>query len=101
MVIHDKIRDDEMKEKLTSEYKRRLRLILKSQLNGRNKTTAINTWGPVVQKSINATPRLKINQGVSFSTPKCCSTLIFGKTLHKKKSILKNINKQKKLSPKS
>ena len=38
--------------------------------------------GPVVQKPINANPRLKINQGVYFSSPKCCSTLIFGKTLH-------------------
>ena len=38
--------------------------------------------GPVVQKPINANPRLKINRGVNFSTPKCCSTLIFGKTLH-------------------
>ena len=37
--------------------------------------------GPVVQKPINANPRLKINQGVYFSTPKCCSTLIFGKNL--------------------
>ena len=37
--------------------------------------------GPVVQKPINANPRLKIEQGVYFSTPKCCSTLIFWKTL--------------------
>ena len=57
--------------------------------------------GPVVQKPINANPRLKINQGVYFSIAKCCSTLIFSKTLHQKKSILKNKNKKKKLSPKS
>ena len=38
--------------------------------------------GPVVRKPINANPRLKINQGVYFSTPKCCTTLIFGKILH-------------------
>ena len=38
--------------------------------------------GPVVQKPINANLRLKINQGVYFSIPKCCSTLIFGKSLH-------------------
>ena len=38
--------------------------------------------GPVVQKPINANPRLKNNQGVYFSTPKCCSKLIFGKALH-------------------
>ena len=57
--------------------------------------------GPVVQKPISANPSTKINQGVYFSTPKCCSMLIFGKTLHWKKSVLKNKNKQKKLSPKS
>ena len=57
--------------------------------------------GPVVQKPINANPRLKINQEVYYSTPKCFSTLIFGKTLHENKLILKNRNKEKKLSPKS
>ena len=40
----DKIKETEMKEKITKEYKRRQRLILKSTLNGRNKVTAINTW---------------------------------------------------------
>jgi hypothetical protein len=29
-----------MKERLKQEYRRRLRMILKSELNGRNKTTA-------------------------------------------------------------
>ena len=33
-----------MKIKVTAEYKRRLRLILTSQLNGKNKTQAINSW---------------------------------------------------------
>ena len=42
--------------------------------------------GPVAQNPINANPRLKINQGVYFSTPKCFSTLIFGKTLHYRRS---------------
>ena len=45
--------------------------------------------GPAIQMPINANPRSKIHQGVYFSTPKCCSTLIFGKTLHWNKSILK------------
>ena len=57
--------------------------------------------GPVVQKPIYTNPRLKVNQGVYFSSPRCCSTLTFGKTLHLKKSILKNKNKQEKISPKS
>ena len=38
--------------------------------------------GPVVQKPINANPRLKVNQGVYFYTLRCCSTLILGKILH-------------------
>ena len=33
-----------MKNKVISEYKRRLRLVLKSKLNGKNKIKAINTW---------------------------------------------------------
>ena len=40
----DKIKEAEMKEKITKEYKRRQRLILKSKLNGRNKVTEINIW---------------------------------------------------------
>ena len=40
----DKIEETEMKEKITKEYTRRQRLILKSKLNGRNKVTAINIW---------------------------------------------------------
>ena len=37
-----------MKEKTIKEYKRRLRLVLKSKLNGKNKITAINAWAVVV-----------------------------------------------------
>ena len=40
----DEIKEHEMKLKVTAEYKRRLRLILKSKLNDKNKTQAINTW---------------------------------------------------------
>ena len=40
----DEIKEHEMKIKVTAEYKRRLRLILKSKLNGKNKIHAINTW---------------------------------------------------------
>ena len=63
-------------------------------------TVSTVVLGPVVQKPINAIPRLKINEGVNFFSPKCCSMRLFGKTLHQK-SILKNKNKQKKHSPKS
>ena len=40
----DEIKEHEMKIKVTAEYKRRLRLILKSKLNGKNKIPAINNW---------------------------------------------------------
>ena len=33
-----------MKNKVTTEYKRRLRQLLKSKLNGKNKIQAINIW---------------------------------------------------------
>ena len=39
----DKIKETEMKEKISKEYKRAQRLILKSKLNWRNKVTAIKT----------------------------------------------------------
>ena len=44
----DKIKESEMKEKTIKEYKRRLRLILKSKLNGKNKITAINSWAVAI-----------------------------------------------------
>ena len=37
-----------MKQKITKEYKRRQRLILKSRLNGINKVTVINTWAVTI-----------------------------------------------------
>ena len=37
-----KIKENEMKEKIIKEYKRRLRLVLKSKLNEKNKITAID-----------------------------------------------------------
>ena len=40
----DKIKEKEIKERFSKEYLRRLRLILRSTLNGRNKIMAVNTW---------------------------------------------------------
>ena len=39
----DEIKKHEMKIEVIAEYKRRLRLILKSKLNGKNEIEAINT----------------------------------------------------------
>ncbi|XP_065069753.1 uncharacterized protein LOC135694801 [Rhopilema esculentum] len=46
----DKIKEEEMKGKIIKEYKRKLSLILKSKLNGKNKVIAINTWEVAIFK---------------------------------------------------
>ena len=46
----DKIKEKEMMGKFTKEYLRRLRLILRSKLNGRNKIMAVNTWAVSVMR---------------------------------------------------
>ena len=40
----DEIKEREMKIKITAAYKRRLKLILISKFNSKNKIQAINTW---------------------------------------------------------
>ena len=51
--------------------------------------------GRVLQKPINANPRIKINQGVYFSNPKCCSTLHISQNFTLEEANLEktNINK--------
>ena len=39
-----------MKERFTKEYKRRIKLILKSNLNSRNATSAMNIWAVAVMR---------------------------------------------------
>ena len=41
---YDRIKEQEMKDKFRNEYFRRVKLILKSKLNGRNKIMVLNTW---------------------------------------------------------
>ena len=48
IVEPDMIKESKMKEKTTKEYKRRLRLVLKSKLNGRSKIRAINAWAVAI-----------------------------------------------------
>ena len=40
----DKVKEQEMKDIFRNEYMRRLKLVMKSKLNGRNKIKAANTW---------------------------------------------------------
>ena len=46
----DEIKEHEMKNRVAAEYKRRLRLLLKSKLNGKNKIQAINTWAVALSR---------------------------------------------------
>ena len=41
---YDRVKEQEMKDKFRNEYVRKAKLILKSKLNGRNKTMSLNTW---------------------------------------------------------
>ena len=46
---NDGIQHSKMKEKIRKEYNRRVRLVLRTELNGRNKVEAINSLGvPVI-----------------------------------------------------
>ena len=46
---NDGIQHSKMKEKIRKEYNRRVRLILRTELNGRNEVEAINSLGvPVI-----------------------------------------------------
>ena len=40
----DRVKEQEMKDILRDEYVRRLKLVMRSKLNGRNKIKAVNTW---------------------------------------------------------
>ena len=46
----DGIKEKEMKERFTKEYKRRIKLILKSNLNSRNAISAMNIWAVAVMR---------------------------------------------------
>ena len=44
MLEYNKVKEKEIKTEFVREYKRRIRLILISKLNGKNKMKAINSW---------------------------------------------------------
>ena len=44
----DHLKEKEMKDLFSKEYKRRLKLMLKSKLSGKNKIMAANTWAVAI-----------------------------------------------------
>ena len=47
---YDKVKEKELKTEFVREYKRRLRLILRSKLNRKNKIKAINSWAVAIMR---------------------------------------------------
>ena len=47
---YDKVKEKEVKTELVREYKSRIRLILTSKLNGKNKIKTINSWAVAIMK---------------------------------------------------
>ena len=47
-MIYDTVKEKEMKTEFVREYKRRIRLILISKFNGKNKIKAINSWAVAI-----------------------------------------------------
>ena len=41
---YDRVKEQEMKDKFRNEYFSRVKLLLKSKLNGKNKIMTLNTW---------------------------------------------------------
>ena len=82
--VDSKVCDQQQPLSPSQEKDDTIRVVLpfKDQISADIVRKQLKDLAPVVQKPINANPRLKINQGAYFSIPKCCSTLIFGKTLH-------------------
>ena len=50
ILVYDKVKEKEMKIEFVREYKRRLRLILRCKLDGKNKIKAINSWAVAVMR---------------------------------------------------
>ena len=48
MLEYDKVKKKGIKTEFVREYKRRLRLILRSKLNEKNKIKAINSWAVII-----------------------------------------------------
>ena len=79
----DGIQHSKMKEKIRKEYNRRVRLILRTELNGKNKIEAINSLAaPVVQYSFSIID-WKISELKKIDT-KTCKLLNMRKMLHPK-----------------
>ena len=82
----DEIKEHEMKNKVTAEYNRKLRLILKSKLNGKNKIQATITWAVVLLRYGAGINNWKVDElkKVGRTTRK---TLTMSGTLHPKSDI--------------
>ena len=82
----DEIKEHEMKIKVTAEYKRRLRLTLKSKLNSKNKIQAINTWAVALLRDGAGIINWKVDESKKIDITTRKTLTIYG-TLHPKSDV--------------
>ena len=82
----DHIKEHEMKIKVTAEYKRRLRLTLKSKLNSKNKIQAINTWAVALLRYGAGIINWKVDESKKIDITTRETLTIYG-TLHPKSDV--------------
>ena len=82
----DEIKEHEMKIKVTAEYKRRLRLTLKSKLNSKNKIQAINTWAVALLRYGAGIINWKVDESKKIDITTRKTLTIYG-TLHPKSDV--------------
>ena len=82
----DEIKEHEMKIKVTAEYKRRLKLIMKSKLNAKNKIQAINTWAAELLRYGAITINQKVDELKKMDRTTRKTFTMYG-TLHPKSDI--------------
>ena len=78
--------EHEMKNKVTEEYKRRLRLILKSKLNGKKTIQAINTWAVALFRYGAAIINWKVDELKKMGRTTRKTLMMYG-ALHSKRDI--------------
>ena len=66
----DEIKEHKIKIEVTAEYKRRLMLILKCKMNGKNKIQVINTWAVALLRYIAEALRANYTKTKIDKTPK-------------------------------
>ena len=83
---YDKVKEKEMKTEFVGEYKRRIRLILISKLNGKKKIKATNSWAVAIMRCDAGMLEWKVDE-LKKSDRKTRKLLTIYKGLHPKSDV--------------